>query len=60
MEDSNEGDLKWIDDNKLFNLNLWDGDKIFLKWLDRKKFFSGKFVYNNGKLLNHSVVFHKS
>lgn len=59
LVDSNEGNLKWIDNNELLNLNLWDGDKIFLKWLDQTEFFSGKFIYENGKLINHSVVFHK-
>ena len=57
--DSNEGNLEWIDDSELLNLNLWDGDKIFLKWLDREGFFSGKFIYKDGKLLKHHVVFHK-
>jgi len=57
--DSNEGNLEWIDDNELLNLNLWDGDKIFLKWLDQEGFFSGKFIYESGKLLNHNVIFHK-
>lgn len=59
LTDSNEGNLKWIDDNELLNLNLWDGDKIFLKWLDREEFFSGKFIYDSGKLIDHHVVFHK-
>jgi 8-oxo-dGTP diphosphatase len=57
--DSDEGKLEWIDDEKILKLNLWEGDKIFLKWLDKKVFFSGKFVYNKGKLASHSVVFHK-
>lgn len=59
MIDSKEGILKWINNNELFNLNLWDGDKIFLKWLDQEGFFSAKFVYQNGELIDHSVVFHK-
>ena len=56
--DSAEGDLRWIDDSELLNLNLWDGDKIFLKWMDRNGFFSAKFTYKNGKLINHNVIFH--
>lgn len=56
--DSNEGKLEWIDNNKLLNLNLWEGDKIFLKWVMEEKFFSAKFIYENGKLLNYTVIFH--
>lgn len=59
LTDSNEGNLKWIDDAELLSLNLWDGDHIFLKWLDQERFFSAKFIYKNGKLLSHQVVFHK-
>lgn len=58
LQDSQEGNLQWIDDTDLLNLTLWDGDKIFLMWLDRPGFFSGKFVYANGKLLDHSVIFY--
>lgn len=56
--DSREGILKWIDDCHVLNLNLWEGDKIFLKWLEQDKFFSGKFVYVDGKLQEHNVVFY--
>ncbi len=53
-----EGTLQWIDDAKLPELNLWAGDRIFLPWLERPGFFSGKFVYQNGALVDHSVVFY--
>jgi 8-oxo-dGTP diphosphatase len=56
--DSPEGDLQWIPDTKLATLNLWEGDRIFLPWLDRPGFFSGKFVYQDGKLVTHNVVFY--
>lgn len=59
ITDSEEGNLRWIDDSELVNLNLWDGDKIFLKWLDQEGFFSAKFVYKNGKLQYYTVVTHK-
>lgn len=60
LTDSEEGCLEWIADAKLYELPLWEGDPIFLKWLDEGRFFSGKFVYQNGKLIRHSVVFHDS
>ncbi|MCK5133375.1 MAG: 8-oxo-dGTP diphosphatase [Candidatus Sabulitectum sp.] len=53
-----EGDLFWIEDSNLMSLPLWDGDRIFMKWLDSNKFFSGKFVYNTSGFESHSVVFH--
>ena len=56
--DSPEGVLKWIPDDQLLNLNLWEGDRIFIPWLDATAFFSAKFVYKEGKLLDHSVVFY--
>ena len=56
--DSEEGELAWIDDGKLASLNLWEGDPIFLEWLEQGQFFSGKFFYQNGKFIKHSVVFH--
>lgn len=56
--DSPEGVLEWIDDDRLLSLDLWEGDRIFLPWLERPGFFSGKFVYKDGRLVSHSVVFH--
>lgn len=56
--DSSEGILKWVSDRKLEQLVLWEGDRIFLKWLEKKRFFSGKFIYKNGKLKSHSVSFY--
>jgi 8-oxo-dGTP diphosphatase len=56
--ESPEGDLHWIDDNELPNLFLWEGDLIFLPWLDQPGFFSGKFTYRDNKLVSHSAVFH--
>ena len=56
--DSAEGVLAWIDDDKLLELPLWAGDRIFLPWLDQARFFSGKFVYTDGALTHHDVVFY--
>ncbi len=56
--DSPEGNLKWVDNDKLLDLNLWDGDKIFIPWLKQDKFFSGKFTYDKGKLQEYSVCFY--
>ena len=56
--DSNEGRLEWIDDDKLLTLNLWDGDEIFMKWLDGQKKFSAKFNYEDGIFKGHNVIFY--
>jgi 8-oxo-dGTP diphosphatase len=57
--DPEEGYLEWIDDEALLDLPLWAGDRVFLPWLDRPGFFSGKFVYAAGELVSHSVVFYE-
>lgn len=56
--DSDEGELRWIDDTQLLDLDLWEGDYIFLPWLDENRFFSGLFQYEDGSLKHHHVVFH--
>ncbi len=56
--DSPEGNLQWIPNDNLTSLNLWDGDRIFIEWLNQDKFFSAKFNYKNGKYLNHEVFFY--
>lgn len=55
-----EGHLDWIDDEKLKSLPLWEGDYLFLDWLNQNRFFTAKFVYENKKLLSHSVHFYGS
>src|SRR5260221_12400905 len=45
-----EGDLEWIEDARLLELPLWEGDRIFLPWLEQERFFSAKFVYRAGRL----------
>jgi 8-oxo-dGTP diphosphatase len=58
IEDCNEWELCWINNDKLLDLNLWDWDKIFLKWLDQDKFFSAKFNYKDWELLDYKVNFY--
>lgn len=56
--DSPEGVLCWIDDAELLNLPLWEGDRIFIPWLERPGFFSARFVYQDNVLVAHDVVFY--
>ncbi len=55
-----EGDLHWIENAELMNLPLWDGDRVFMKWLDSEQFFSGNFVYSSSGFESYSVVFYGS
>jgi 8-oxo-dGTP diphosphatase len=55
---SSEGHLEWIDDSRLLDLSLWEGDKYFIGLLNKDVFFSGKFIYRNGKLLDYRMQIH--
>ncbi len=56
--DSNEGELDWIEWDKVPNLPLWDGDRYFLEWLHQNNFFSAKFIYEDSEYKSHSVNFY--
>jgi len=56
--DSPEGNLEWIPNEQLLKINLWDGDKIFIPWLDEEKFFSAKFNYKGKTFTDYSVEFY--
>jgi 8-oxo-dGTP diphosphatase len=58
MIDSNEGVLKWIPDGDLEKLEVWEGDRMFMKWILQPHFFSAKFLYEKGRLRSHQVVFY--
>ena len=52
-----EGVLEWVPKSKLMELELWEGDKIFLRLLDeREDFFSLKLVYNEEDKLVECVL----
>ena len=58
QNDCIEGELCWIDKKEIYSLNLWEGDKIFLKLLEQNcPFFSLKLVYEGGKLVYHKLYF---
>ena len=47
-----EGDLEWVKKSEISSLNLWEGDKIFLRLLaEGAPFFSLKLVYKDGVLV---------
>ena len=47
-----EGELEWIDKSRLYELTLWEGDRLFLSMIDKPcPFFSLKLVYSGEKLI---------
>ena len=49
--DCDEGELEWIDRDRLLKLPIWEGDKIFLRLLDEDvAFFSLKLRYAGDRL----------
>lgn len=53
----NEGVLEWVDIEDVWNLNLWEGDKIFFRLLDEEvPFFSLKLVYNLQGQLEYAAL----
>ncbi|KMZ55883.1 NUDIX domain-containing protein [Dorea sp. D27] len=52
-----EGELAWVDIEDIWNLNIWEGDKIFFRLMDeREEFFSLKLVYDgHDKLVSASL-----
>lgn len=42
-----DGELEWVDIEDVWNLNIWEGDKIFFRLMDEEEeFFSLKLVYD--------------
>lgn len=51
IKDCDEGELDWIEKEKLLSLPIWEGDKIFLRLLDQDiPFFSLKLRYEGNTL----------
>lgn len=55
--DCDEGVLEWVAKDRVPELNLWEGDRIFFRLLDeRKEFFSLKLVYNKQDILQQAAL----
>lgn len=51
LRDCDEGELEWVDKRRIFELPIWEGDKIFLRLLDTDEpFFSLKLCYSGDRL----------
>lgn len=52
-----EGELEWVDIDQVWNLNIWEGDKIFFRLLDENRpFFSLKLVYDGQDKLVDAIL----
>lgn len=58
IDNSPEGKLEWIPDEKMSSLNLWESDHIFMPWIKNGDFFSAKFGYQGDKMTGYEVTFH--
>lgn len=53
IKDCDEGNLEWISIKELYDLPVWEGDKIFFKLIEEKvPFFSLKLEYKGDKLIS--------
>lgn len=51
IRECDEGELDWIEKERLLSLPIWEGDKIFLRLLDKDiPFFSLKLQYEGSRL----------
>ena len=51
-----EGHFEWVPINKLGLINLYEGDKIFLEYLQKRQFFVLDFLYQKFDLIQHSIL----
>lgn len=55
--DCNEGVLEWVSKDRIEELPLWEGDKIFLRLLNESEnIFSLKLKYEGDTLVEHKLV----
>jgi len=55
-----EGTLHWVPTRDVATLDLWEGDRVFLPWLERPGLFSARFTYDGARFVEHEVVFYPS
>ena len=52
-----EGDLVWVNRKDVYDLPIWEGDKIFFRLLEeQEKFFSLKLVYDENQVLTKAEL----
>ena len=57
LRECDEGALEWVEINKVEELDLWEGDKIFFRLLrENRPFFSLKLSYDENGILLDAVL----
>lgn len=57
IAECNEGDLEWVPKEKVYDLPIWEGDKIFFRLLEEERpFFSLKLSYDAKDVLLRAVL----
>lgn len=52
LKECDEGELHWVNKDKIMELNLWEGDKAFLPLLiNTKQFIRLKLIYKQSQLV---------
>ena len=52
LKECDEGELHWVNKDKIMELNLWEGDKVFLPLLiNTKQFIRLKLIYKQYQLV---------
>ena len=51
-----EGDLSWIERAEVLQLNLWEGDKLFIPHVLENKPFVGTIWYENGNVVRNWIA----
>ena len=60
MIECDEGEVVWIPKEQVYNLNLWEGDKIFFRLLEEDKgFFTLKVKYEGDTLVSSEIRTYK-
>lgn len=53
QKECDEGELRWISKDRLLDVSMWEGDKIFLKMIDHEiPFFHLKLSYQGDTLVD--------
>lgn len=56
LKSCDEGELEWVDKERLLSLPIWEGDKIFLRLLrSDAPFFSLKLCYQGERLVSAAL-----
>ncbi|MCF7797196.1 MAG: hypothetical protein K9N11_09840, partial [Lentisphaeria bacterium] len=58
LSDPPEGHLAWLSKQEIAEIPLWEGDRIFLPWLNEPGIFSAVFYYKQKRLQRYAVTWH--